>query len=364
MAKFRIALLPGDGIGPEVVGEAVRVLRAIEEKYGHTFELEEGLVGGCAYDATGSPLPPETLSLCQNSQAILLGAVGGEKWDNLPAHLRPEAGLLGLRKNFDLFANLRPIIVFPSLLSASPLKRKLVEGVDIIIVRELTSGLYFGKPKERRKVDGEILAVDSMVYTSSEIERVARVAFQIAQGRRKILHLVDKANILETSRLWREVVSEVAKDYPDVKLQFMYVDNAAMQLIRYPRQFDVILTENTFGDILSDEGAMLTGSIGMLPSASLRGDGFGLYEPVHGSAPDIAGKGIANPIATILSSAMMLRYSFRLEEEARCIERAVEEVLREGYRTPDLKGRGVHLVSTQEMGERIAKQVLLDVPGV
>lgn len=357
MAELKIAVLPGDGIGQEVTKEAVKVLQAVGEKFGHKFVLQEGLVGGTAYDETGVPLPQETLKICQDSQAILLGAVGGSKWDDLPPHLRPESALLALRKNFDLFANLRPIILFPPLLDASPIKKRILKGTDIIIVRELTGGLYFGQPKERRKINDEIVAIDSMVYSESEIERIARVAFQIARGRRKILHSVDKANILETSRLWREVVNDVAKEYPDVILHHLYVDNASMQLIKNPRQFDVILTENTFGDILSDEAAMLTGSIGMLPSASIRGDGFGMYEPVHGSAPDIAGKGIANPIATILSSAMMLRYSFQLEKEATAIEEAVKKVLELGYRTPDIMSRGKTLVSTQEMGEKIAENI-------
>lgn len=357
MAELKIAVLPGDGIGQEVTKEAVKVLQAVGEKFGHKFVLQEGLVGGTAYDETGVPLPQETLKICQDSQAILLGAVGGSKWDDLPPHLRPESALLALRKNFDLFANLRPIILFPPLLDASPIKKRILKGTDIIIVRELTGGLYFGQPKERRKINDEIVAIDSMVYSESEIERIARVAFQIARGRRKILHSVDKANILETSRLWREVVNDVAKEYPDVTLHHLYVDNASMQLIKNPRQFDVILTENTFGDILSDEAAMLTGSIGMLPSASIRGDGFGMYEPVHGSAPDIAGKGIANPIATILSSAMMLRYSFQLEKEATAIEEAVKKVLELGYRTPDIMSRGKTIVSTQEMGEKIAENI-------
>ncbi len=355
MAEFKIAVLPGDGIGKEVVREAVRVLQAVGVKFGHKFHFIEALVGGSAYDETGVPLPKETFEICQRSDAILLGAVGGEKWDVLPPQLRPEAALLALRKEFDLFANLRPIILFPPLMNSSPLKRSVLKGTDFIIVRELTGGLYFGKPKERREINGEIVAVDSMVYSEREIRRIAEVAFQIARKRRKILHSVDKANILETSRLWREVVNEVSQNYPDVKVIHLYVDNAAMQMIKNPRQFDVLLTENTFGDILSDEAAMLTGSIGMLPSASIREDGFGMYEPVHGSAPDIAGKGIANPIATILSSAMMLRFSFQLEQEASAIEKAVLKVLEDGFRTPDIMSKGKKLVSTQEMGEKIAE---------
>ncbi len=357
MAGLKVAVLPGDGIGQEVTEEAVKVLEVVGKRFGHRFVFREALVGGTAYDKRGVPLPEETLQICRDSQAILLGAVGGEKWDNLPPHLRPEAALLALRKNFQLFANLRPVILFPPLISASPIKRSILKGIDIMIVRELTGGLYFGQPKERRELEGERVAVDSMVYSESEIKRIAEVAFQIARGRRKLLHSVDKANILETSRLWREVVNEVAKSYPDVKFYHLYVDNAAMQLIRNPRQFDVILTENTFGDILSDEAAMLTGSIGMLPSASIRGDGFGMYEPVHGSAPDIAGKGIANPIASILSSAMMLRFSFGLEEEAKAIEEAVRDVLEMGYRTPDIMSKGKIQVSTKEMGDRIAQAI-------
>lgn len=358
MAEFRIAVLPGDGIGQEVTQEAVRVLSAVGERFGHRFDFQNALVGGTAYDERGVPLPEETVEICENSHAILLGAVGGSKWDNLPSHLRPEAALLTLRKHFDLFANLRPVILFPPLLDSSPLKKNILKGTDIMIVRELTGGLYFGQPKERRKLNDEVVAVDSMVYSESEIRRIAQVAFQIARSRRKILHSIDKANILETSRLWREVVNEVAGDYPDVELHHLYVDNAAMQLLKNPRQFDVILTENTFGDILSDEAAMLTGSIGMLPSASIRGDGFGMYEPVHGSAPDIAGKGIANPIATILSAGMMLRFSFGMEKEAESIEEAVRKVLELGYRTPDIMSRGKILLSTQEMGEKIAQALL------
>jgi 3-isopropylmalate dehydrogenase len=357
VAEFKIAVLPGDGIGKEVVREAVRVLQAIGDKFGHKFHFKEALVGGSAYDETGVPLPEETMEICEKSDAILLGAVGGDKWDSLPPNLRPEAALLALRKNFDFFANLRPVILFPPLMDASPLKKSVLKGTDMIIVRELTGGLYFGKPKERRKANGEWVAIDSMVYSESEIRRIAEVAFKIALSRRKIVHSVDKANILETSRLWREVVNEVAKDYEEVKLYHFYVDNAAMQIIRNPRQFDVILTENTFGDILSDEAAMLTGSIGMLPSASIRGDGFGMYEPVHGSAPDIAGKGIANPIATILSSAMMLRFSFQLEKEAKAIENAVLRVLEKGFRTQDIMSKGKILLSTQEMGEKIVEEL-------
>lgn len=362
MAELKIAVLPGDGIGQEVTREAVRVLEAVGQRFGHKFLFREAPVGGTAYDASGLPLPNETFEICQDSQAILLGAVGGNQWDNLPAHLRPEAALLALRKNFDLFANLRPVLTFPPLLDASPIKKRILKGTDIMIVRELTGGLYFGQPKERRKLNGETMAVDSMVYSESEIRRISEVAFQIAGSRKKILHSIDKANILETSRLWREVVNEVAKNHPDIKLYHLYVDNAAMQLIRNPRQFDVILTENTFGDILSDEAAMLTGSLGMLPSASIRGDGFGMYEPVHGSAPDIAGKGIANPIASILSSALMLRFSFHLEREASSIEEAVRKVLELGYRTPDIMSRGKTLLSTAEMGEKIAELVLKDIP--
>lgn len=355
--RKKIAVLPGDGIGPEIVSQAVRVLDRIAERYGVRFDYEQALVGGAAYDATGHPLPPETLDLCKRSDAVLFGAVGGPKWDNLPPALRPEAGaLLPLRKQLGLYANLRPALLFPALAEASPLKPEVLgEGLDILVVRELTGGIYFGQPKERR--DEGRTAVDTCVYTEAEVERIAHVAFRAARQRRKKVASVDKANVLETSRLWREVVTRVAQQYPDVELQHVLVDNAAMQLIRNPRQFDVILTENMFGDILSDEAAMLTGSLGMLPSASLGEGTFGLYEPVHGSAPDIAGQGIANPLATILSVAMMLRHSFGMDEAASHIEKAVDAALREGYRTPDIWQEGCRKVGTIEMTDAVIKHL-------
>ncbi len=353
-----VAVLPGDGIGPEIVSVAVQVLHRAADLFGFVVETREVLVGGAAYDATGHPLPPETLELCKQSDAILLGAVGGPKYDTIePADLRPERGaLLPLRKHLELFANLRPAILSPVLASASSLKPELVSGgLDILVVRELTGGLYFGQPKSN---DGT-RAVDTCVYTKPEIERIARVAFEAAQKRGKKLCSVDKANVLETSRLWRTTVAEIAPDYPDVTVSDMLVDNCAMQLVRDPRQFDVIVTENLFGDVLSDEAAMLTGSLGMLPSASLGtrkldgGGTFGLYEPCHGSAPDIAGKGIANPLATILSVALLLRYSFNRDEAARAIEAAVDAVLQSGLRTADIAQAGENSVNTQAMGEAV-----------
>ncbi|MCL6473610.1 MAG: 3-isopropylmalate dehydrogenase [Firmicutes bacterium] len=355
--RKKIAVLPGDGIGPEIISQAIRVLDRIAERYNMHLEYYQALVGGAAYDATGHPLPAETLELCRQSDAVLFGAVGGPKWDNLPPALRPEAGaLLPLRKELGLFANLRPALLFSPLAGASPLKPEVLgEGLDILVVRELTGGIYFGQPKERR--DRGRTAVDTCIYTEAEVERIAHVAFRAAQGRCKKVASVDKANVLETSRLWREVVTRVAGQYPDVELQHVLVDNAAMQLIRNPRQFDVILTENMFGDILSDEAAMLTGSLGMLPSASLGEGTFGLYEPVHGSAPDIAGQGIANPLATILSTAMMLRYSFGMEAAATDIEKAVDAALREGYRTPDIWQEGCRKVGTMEMTDAVLQHL-------
>jgi 3-isopropylmalate dehydrogenase len=354
---YRIAILPGDGIGPEIISQARRVLDRIAERYGRQFEYREALVGGAAYEATGHPLPRETLEVCKNSDAVLFGAVGGPKWDSLPPALRPEAGaLLPLRKALELFANLRPALLFPALAEASPLKPEVLgDGLDILVVRELTGGIYFGQPKERR--DNGRTAVDTCIYTEAEVERIAHVAFRAAQQRRKRVVSVDKANVLETSRLWREVVDRVAEQYPDVQLQHVLVDNAAMQLIRNPRQFDVLLTENMFGDILSDEAAMLAGSLGMLPSASLGEGTFGLYEPVHGSAPDIAGQGIANPLAAILSAAMMLRHSFGMDEAAAAIERAVDAALREGYRTADIWQEGCEKVGTIEMTDAVLKHL-------
>lgn len=353
-----IAVLPGDGIGPEVVEQAVEVLKAVARRHGVTFLFKEGLVGGIAYDETGHPLPPETLALCRHADAILFGAVGGPKWDRIePPTMRPELGaLLPLRKELSLYANLRPARLYPALADASPLKNALLgEGLDILVVRELTGGIYFGTPKERTE-DGH-RAIDTCIYFGEEIERIARVGFEAALRRQRRICSVDKANVLETSRLWRDIVTHVAADYPQVELTHMLVDNCAMQLIRNPRQFDVIVTENMFGDILSDEAAMLTGSLGMLPSASLGNGRQGLYEPVHGSAPDIAGKDIANPLAAILSAAMLLRYSLDMEEAARDVERAVEHAIEAGYRTTDIAGPGDTPVGTREMGERVIERL-------
>jgi len=355
---FKIAVLPGDGIGVEIVPEAIKALQAIGQKYGHEFEFTEALVGGAAYDATGTPLPTETLDLCKHSEAVLLGAIGAPQYDKLPVHLRPEVGaLLPLRKELQLFANLRPCIMFPGLLAASTLKEEVISGVDIMVVRELTGGLYFGDRFREATADGGQKATDILSYSTYEIERIARFAFQAAAGRRGKLCSVDKANVIETSRLWRETVTELGKEYPQVELTHMYVDNCSMQLIRIPRQFDVIVTENMFGDILTDEASMLTGSIGMLPSASIGGQ-VSLYEPSHGSAPDIAGQKKANPLATILSAAMMLRYTFKLETEALAIEDAVRKVLSEGYRTPDLMEQGGTPVNTVEMGNKVVEAIL------
>jgi 3-isopropylmalate dehydrogenase len=354
---MKIAVIPGDGIGPEVVEQAIVVLEAVAQKFGYRFEFQEVFMGGAALDAVGVPLPDETLEVCLKSDAVLLGAVGGPKWDAMPGHLRPEAGLLGIRKGLNLFANLRPAKVFPQLKSASTLKEEVLgEGLDILVVRELTGDVYFGD-KGRAEIPGGQKAWDTAVYSTHEVERVAHVAFKIARGRRRKVTSVDKANVLESSRLWREVVSRVGQQYPDVELSHMYVDNAAMQLIRNPGQFDVILTTNMFGDILSDEAAMLTGSLGMLPSASLGEGKLGLYEPVHGSAPDIAGQDKANPIATIMSAAMMLRYSFDLEQEAQAVEDAVSRVLEQGYRTADIATPGTIVVGTREMGHLIAQNL-------
>lgn len=353
---FKIAVLPGDGIGVEIVPEAVKALKVVGEKFGHSFEFTEGLIGGAAIDAVGVPLPEDTLNLCNSSDAILLGAIGGPKWDTLPVHLRPEAGaLLPLRKALGLYANLRPAALYDCMLDASTLKREVIEGIDIMVIRELTGGLYFGEKKREKTETGQI-AVDTLLYSTEEIKRIARLGFEIAMKRKKVLHSVDKANVLESSRLWRETVIEMAAEYPEVELIHMYVDNCAMQLVRWPKQFDVIVTENMFGDILTDQASMLTGSIGMLPSASLGGK-VGLYEPSHGSAPDIAGQKKANPLATILSAAMMLRYSFNLYDEAKAIEDAVAKVLDLGYRTPDIMEEGSKPVNTEEMGDRVAEQI-------
>jgi 3-isopropylmalate dehydrogenase len=357
---LKIAVLPGDGIGPEVMAEALKILRACATPGAVSLDLREALVGGAAIDAKGEALPEETLKLCESSDAILFGSVGGPKWENLPPGEQPErAALLPLRKHFHLFANLRPAICFPELTSASPLRPDLVDGgFEIVCIRELTGGLYFGQPKVTRQENGETVAVDTMVYRSSEIERIVRLAFEIARSRKRKLVSVDKANVLENSLLWRSIVRTLSREYPEVEVSHLLVDNAAMQFIRSPRTFDVVVTENLFGDILSDELAMLTGSIGMLPSASLgtghRGEArFGLYEPSGGSAPDIAGKGIANPIAQILSAAMMLRYSFGLEALAAQIESAVRKTIADGYRNRDIDSPGCKLVSTREMGEAI-----------
>ena len=356
---MKIAVIPGDGIGPEVVEQTIVVLNAVGRKFGHRFNYTNAVMGGAALDTVGVPLPEETLRICLDSDAVILGAVGGPKWDNLPGNLRPEAGLLGIRKALGLFANLRPAKLFPQLKSASTLKEEVFVdgGLDILVVRELTGDLYFGDKGREDIPGGDQRAWDVAVYTTPEVERVARVAFEIARGRRRKVTSVDKANVLESSRLWREVVIQTGKDYPDIELNHMYVDNAAMQLVRNPAQFDVILTTNMFGDILSDEAAMLTGSLGMLPSASLGEGRLGLYEPVHGSAPDIAGQDKANPIATIMSAAMMLRYSFNLEEEALAVEESVARVLQQGYRTVDIAGPGTIVVGTREMGRLIAENI-------
>jgi 3-isopropylmalate dehydrogenase len=353
--RAKIAIVSGDGIGPEVIKQAINVLDVICEKYGHQFEYQELLAGGCAIDALGCPLPEETVKACKNSDAVMLGAVGGPKWDHLGGNDRPEKALLGLRGALGLYANLRPSILYKALSSACPLRADIVgDGLDIMVVRELTGGIYFGK-KGIINDEGNVKAFDTLMYSEMEVERIVRVAMKIALKRKKRVISVDKHNILESSRLWRRVAERVAQDYPDIELTHMYVDNAAMQLIRNPHQFDVIVTENMFGDILSDEAAMLTGSIGMLPSASLGDGGVGMYEPIHGSAPDIAGKNIANPIATILSAAMMLRHSFKLEEEAVAIENAVKSVLENGLRTGDIATEGTKIVGTTEMGKAIVE---------
>lgn len=351
--KANLVLLPGDGIGPEVVGAAVKVFEAIGRQYGHEFVFTEHLIGGSAIDKTGNPLPEETLHACRSADAVLLGAVGGPKWDDPRAPVRPEQGLLGLRKGLGVFANLRPVRVHPALIEASPLKPDRLVGVDLIVVRELTGGLYFGQPKMREWVGGQQRAVDTLEYTESEIERIVDLAFRLARQRRKKVSSVDKANVLESSRLWREVANRVAQRYPDVTLEHVLVDTAAMRLVNTPQSFDVIVTENMFGDILTDEAAVLAGSMGMLPSASLNGRHGGLYEPIHGSAPDIAGQGIANPIGTILSAAMLLRYSLGLEQEARAIEKAVDRAIADGARTRDLGGALTTTAMTQAIIERL-----------
>jgi 3-isopropylmalate dehydrogenase len=357
----KIVTIPGDGIGPEIVREACKVLDKVGEVFGHTFSYKEILMGGCSIDAYGVPLTDEALETAKQSDAVLLGAVGGNvgnsRWYDVAPNLRPEAGLLAIRKGLNLFANLRPAYLYNELADACPLKKEISEkGFDMIIVRELTGGLYFGE-RHTEEVNGILQATDTLVYNENEIRRIAIKAFDIAMKRKKHVISVDKANVLDSSRLWRKVVEEVAKDYPEVKLEHMLVDNCAMQLVMNPGQFDVVLTENMFGDILSDEASMITGSIGMLSSASLNETKFGMYEPSHGSAPDIAGKGIANPIATILSAAMMLRYSFDLDKEADAIEQAVQKVLTEGFRTVDIMSEGCCQVGTVEMGDLIAVRI-------
>ena len=357
-----IALIPGDGIGPDVVGQAVKVLDKVAEKYGHKFIYKEVIAGGSAIDKFGNPLPKEQLDICKSSDSVLLGALGGPKWDNVDPSIRPEKGLLGLRGGLKVFANLRPAVIFPQLKSACPLKDEIIgQGIDILIVRELTGGIYFG---DRGFAPDKTSAWDTESYSVAEIERILHLAFKAAQGRRKKVTVVDKANILNTSRLWRSVAENLHPQYADVELNFLYVDNAAMQLVRNPGQFDVIATSNMFGDILSDEASQITGSIGMLASASLGdGSGPGLYEPIHGSAPDIAGKNLANPLATILSAAMLLRYDFKMEEEAKAIEKAVNDVLNDGWRTSDIAGdveavkAAGKLVGTVEMGKLVIAKI-------
>lgn len=355
--NFKIALLPGDGIGPEVIQEAVKILKIVEAKLGLTLEMDQVPVGGAGYEATGHPLPEDSLKAAKNADAVLLGAVGGPNWEKLDFSLRPERALLGLRSSLQLYANLRPAKIFPALLDASTLKREVVEGLDILVVRELTGGIYFGEPRGIETLaDGTRKGVNTLVYTEPEIERIAKVAFEVAGKRNKKVMSVDKANVLECTGLWREVVTRVQKDYADIELQHMYVDNCAMQLVRDPNQFDVIVTTNMFGDILSDEASMLTGSIGMLPSASVGGE-TGMYEPIHGSAPDIAGQGKANPLATILSVGMLFKYSLDREEVDQWIEDAVEAVLNKGIRTPDIMSKGMKEVGTSEMGDLVAKEL-------
>jgi len=360
---FKVAVLAGDGVGPEVCNATLVVLEAVGKKYGHRFDWQFGLVGGVSIDKYGVALTPETLDMCQKSDAVLFGAVGGPRWDDPRAKVRPENGILGIRKGLGLFANLRPVKNYPPLVNSTNLKPEVVRGVDLVFVRELTGGLYFGRPKRQWQTSRGRRAVDTMSYTEQEIERIVRVGFELARGRRKRLASVDKANVLETSRLWRQVAMEVAASYPDVELEHVLVDACSMRLIQSPTRFDVLVAENTFGDILTDEASMLAGSMGMLPSASLAGapkEGvrtFGLYEPIHGSAPKRAGLNMVNPIATILSGAMMLRYSFALSREAQAIEDAIARVLDEGYRTYDIMSEGKTKVGTKEMGELVAQRV-------
>ena len=355
--EMNLAVIRGDGIGPEIVDEAIKVLEKVGEKYSHKFNFSYVRAGGVAIDEDGECLPKKTVEICKNSDSVILGAMGGPKWDNLPGNERPEAALLGIRKALGLYSNLRPAIIHKALSDACPLKPEVVgDSLDVLIVRELTGGIYFGDRGYREGKYGTE-AYDTEAYSEMEIRRIGKIAFEAAMARNKKLCSVDKANVLESSRLWRKVITELSSDYPEVELSHMYVDNAAMQLVRNPRQFDVIVTSNMFGDILSDEASQITGSIGMLPSASLNEDNFGMYEPIHGSAPDIAGQGKANPIATILSMAMLLRYTFRLNEEADAIEDAVTKVLDAGYRTPDIMAEGLTQVGTAEMGRLICENI-------
>lgn len=357
MGEYKIAVIQGDGIGPEVTEEAIKILKAVGEKFHHQFTFEYALAGGSAIDACGECLPKETLSVCKTADSVMLGAVGGPKWDNVPNAQRPEKALLGLRSELGLFSNLRPAKIYDALADACPLKAEIVAGgLDILIVRELTGGIYFGERGYRDGKYGEE-AYDVEAYSEIEIKRILKNAFEVAMQRKKRVCCVDKANVLETSRLWRKVAEGMKEDYPEVVLSYMYVDNAAMQLVRNPKQFDVIVTSNMFGDILSDEASMITGSIGLLPSASLGNSTLGMYEPIHGSAPDIAGQNKANPIAAILSVGMMLKYSFYLEKEAESIENAVKAVLEQGLRTPDIYSQGTTLMGTKEMGEAIAEHI-------
>ncbi len=354
--EYRITLLPGDGIGPEIMAVTVEILKAIETQHSISFTFQDALIGGAALDAVGHPLPDETLDKCRNSDAVLLAAIGGYKWDVLPRHLRPETGLLGLRAGLELFANLRPATILPQLIDASSLKREVVAGVDLMVVRELTGGIYFGQPRGIFTTEsGEQRGVNTMVYRESEIDRIGRVAFEAARKRNRKLCSVDKANVLEVSQLWRDRITALSAEYPDVELTHLYVDNAAMQLVRAPKQFDTIVTGNLFGDILSDIAAMLTGSIGMLPSASLGASGPGVFEPVHGSAPDIAGQDKANPLAMVLSAAMMLRYGINQPNAADRIETAVYQALENGYRTTDIQSPGTTVLGCQAMGEALIK---------
>ncbi|HKK33458.1 MAG TPA: 3-isopropylmalate dehydrogenase [Desulfomicrobiaceae bacterium] len=356
--NIKICVMPGDGIGPEIIAQARKVLDAVGKKFGHEFEISEALIGGAAIDATGGPLPEETVTACQAADAVLLGAVGGPKWDTIEKSIRPERGLLGIRKALGLFANLRPAVLFPELARASYLRPDIVaDGLDIMVVRELTGGIYFGEPRGEEVRDGEKAAYNTMVYKESEVRRIAKIAFDLAMKRGRRVCSVDKANVLDVSQLWREVVEQVAPEYPDVELSHMYVDNAAMQLIRDPSQFDVMVTGNLFGDILSDEASIITGSIGMLPSASMGAEGPALYEPIHGSAPDIAGQDKANPLATILSLSMMFRYSFSMEAEAAAIDTAVQKVLQDDYRTGDIMEEGKTAVGCKQMGELVLERL-------